>query len=103
MTRPTYLKICGQRVLLEFVNLEDQGLCGKSNQARRLIQVDQSLAPEVMLETIFHEVVHFILQSNGLNQVLGEKRDEMVAQSVGLGIAQFLQENKLPTLKGGLR
>lgn len=63
--------------------------CGEANIHANTISIDQGLAPTTMVETVLHEVVHFLL--SGLP--LPGEAEEMVACVLGRGLADFIRDN----------
>jgi len=92
---PESVNILGTVFQVRVVPLSD-GLHGESSQAGRYIAVDESLDECQQLETFYHELVHAILDHGGYDSVLGEDKQEALAQYLGMVLTYVQSFNELP-------
>ena len=93
---PTSVNILGSVWLVRKVN--DLPDMGSANPVNRTISLDDSLAPSVMVETFYHELVHAILMHTGHQEHFDEKQNEALAQGLGMTLAFVVAANELPRL-----
>lgn len=65
---------------------------GRSYCFKQYIKLSKQLTQECKEETLFHELVHLILEQGGFKE---ESKDEKLTTTIGNGFYQVLKDNKL--------
>lgn len=89
------VQILGSTYYVNVVATADDA-CGESNAPARTIKIDPGFPVDTQIETFYHEVTHILLEQLGLNKLLTDAQDELFAQSLGMALAQLVQNNNLP-------
>lgn len=89
MNLPQSVKILGAEYLIVYNTLEGSDVDGYTEPSQRLITIDSSLSEAVLMETLYHELVHAILAQSGLSEILTERQEEALATALGAGLSQL--------------
>lgn len=98
VARPTVVYLFEQRLDVEFEDRPASRLTSKGNDlaghydsGKATLHVDGLMALDAQKETVLHEVAHAILALTG--QTEGERKDERMAQAMGMGMLALLRAN----------
>ena len=89
---PERVIILGAAFSVSVCDLPDN-LAGDSDDAGRVIRINKRLGYDVQLETLYHEVIHMMFALGGYQHVLSDKREEALAQFLGVAFSNFLLSN----------
>lgn len=101
MKIPKKIKVLGVEykiILQDEVKLDDSDsiYMGATNEARRLIKLATSnnFDEGAKEQTLFHELVHVVLNETGLARTLSEESGEIYAQCFGNAMHQIFKQLK---------
>lgn len=72
---------------------EHADLMGHTNHRHLRIVLDVSLAPDMLAETLMHEVLHAVFEVNGLSDEWGAEREEAVVRRTSPMLVEVLRRN----------
>lgn len=87
---PDSIKVLGTVFTVKVEKLPPD-LCGDSHVSTRTIRISSELPRDLQYETFWHEVSHIILDHTGIDYMLDEKVQELVAQGFGIALASILE------------
>ncbi len=93
MKLPDKIKVSGFTIAIEEWESSEaaaQGKYGMFSPHQLKIQVDTSIDPQIVAETLLHEVLHAIFWANIIDTTLDE---EPVVEKTSLGLFQVLRDN----------
>jgi len=71
--RPACILICGHRVrILPMADQADDNVFGYCNTKNEVIYLDANLPDRVWLETLYHEIAHYISDTHNLGLTEGQ-------------------------------
>jgi hypothetical protein len=80
--------------VVEIERLQDRGnyrsLCGQIDFRNLTIEIEKGLVGTYKRQTLFHEIIHGVLENAGIR---GD-HDEQVVDAIATGIVQVLQDNE---------
>ena len=70
-------------VSVELVDIvgDDSDTCGEWNHNRRIIRIRAGLPDEVAQHTLWHEIMHMILNDSGVSHSLTKRQEEAVCDA----------------------
>jgi hypothetical protein len=87
------IKILGSEFTILFKKLPKDTL-GQTVVVDRLICIKPGLKPDVERDIIGHEIIHVILELNGLSGFLPSRKEEALCDALGRAFMIILEENK---------
>lgn len=94
MRKPTSFKFGHRRVKIKYISdkkANKLGIYGQIDPSKNEIQLDKTLKPTQLINTLLHESVHLIADHYHWN--LPAKEEEMVCETVINGICDLLSQN----------
>ena len=94
MRKPTSFKFGHRRVKIKYISdkkANKLGIYGQIDPSKNEIQLDKTLKPTQLINTLLHESVHLIAEHYHWN--LPAKEEEMVCETVINGICDLLSQN----------
>jgi hypothetical protein len=67
---------------------------GETQGFERLIKIKDSLKGEVYEATLMHEIIHAILHTSGISEMLGEELEEAIVVSLEHGLIQIYKRKE---------
>ena len=94
MRKPTSFKFGHRRVKIKYISdkkANKLGIYGQIDPSKNEIQLDKTLKPTQLINTLLHESVHLIADHDHWN--LPAKEEEMVSETVINGLCDLLAQN----------
>jgi hypothetical protein len=68
---------------------------GETEGPERRIKVKKSLPPDMLEATLLHEIIHAILYTSGVGEMLNENLEEAIVVALENGLSQLYQRKSL--------
>jgi hypothetical protein len=98
MVLPPNINILGTTYSVVVCDLGEH-LDGFTEPSQRTIKVDSKLRQDAQVETFYHELIHAMMAHVGLSSLLKERKEEAIAQGLGMALAYVVTANELPRLE----
>jgi len=69
-------------------------IAGETEYVEEHIKLNPAIAESKLIKVFYHELVHYILSSSGVSDLLSDKQEEAIASALGHGMAYFVSKNK---------
>lgn len=86
------LKFCNKKIRVKKAKLPSSTL-GLSDMDKGLIIISNKLPQEQVPAVVGHELVHFILNTSGIDGFLTKKQEEALCDTIGKAIGELVTSN----------
>ena len=83
------VQILGADFLVIKEDLEDEKLCGDCDALNQVIRVDVNLSKEARIKSYVHEIMHGIVKTSGLSELISEEVEEALCVAMEQGYKSF--------------
>lgn len=94
MRKPNSIRFGHLDVKIKYISSKKAtklGIYGQIDTTKNIIELDRSLKPAILINTIIHEIIHLIASHYSWN--IPAKDEELVAETLTNGLCDLLSQN----------